>query len=215
MKRKNHISYEDYLELMRQEIVVRTGKRVELHTFRKNNGFTLDGLLILSEETNISPTIYLNNYYEEFLTDGMEAVADKVVALYEEHKLEVSFDTTQLTDFTRVKSFIKMKLINYEKNKQLLTETPHIKVLDLAVVFMIMVRTENDDQFGTILVHKGFLDYWKVTEDALYQLAKENMADDFQTISMQKMISAVTKQEFTEEFKFDMYVLITDSRQSY
>lgn len=69
MQNNDNISYEDYLELVRQEVSVRTGKRVQLQTIRKNNGLVLDGLSILAEDTNVSPTIYLNGYYKEFLTD--------------------------------------------------------------------------------------------------------------------------------------------------
>ena len=71
---KNNISYEKYLEMMKQEVAARTGKRVQLQTIRKNNGLVLDGLTIIAEDTNVSPTIYLNSYYKEFLVAGMDAV---------------------------------------------------------------------------------------------------------------------------------------------
>ena len=60
MQKKDNISYEDYLELVKQEISVRTGKRVQLQTIRKNNRLVFDGLTILA--------------------DGMDAVAARVGA---------------------------------------------------------------------------------------------------------------------------------------
>ena len=213
MQDKNNISYEAYLELMKQEVSARTGKRVQLQKVTKNNGLELDGLTILSEGSNVSPTIYLNGYYKEFLTDGIEAVAEKVIAVYKENKPEIPFDISLITDFSRVKSLIKMKLINYEENKKLLVDTPHIKVLDLAVVFMIVLETEDDCQFGTILIHKGFLNYWKTETDSLYKIAEENMRYDFETIPMENIIEAVMDEslveECTTEMEFKMFILTT------
>lgn len=213
---KNNISYEEYLELMKQEVAVRTGKRVDLQTIRKNNGLELDALTIIGEETNVSPTIYLNGYYKEFLTDGIEAVAKKVIAVYRKNKVEIPFDISLITDLEKVKPLIKMKLINYEENKKLLVDTPHKKILDLAVVFMIVLETENDCQFGTILVHKGFLNYWKIEVDSLYKIAQENMRNDFETIPMENIIAAVIDEAFveecTEKMEFKMFVLTTHTK---
>ena len=210
---ENNISYNEYLELVKQEVSARTGKRVQLQKVTKNNGLELDGLTIISEDTNVSPTIYLNGYYNEFLTDGIEAVAKKVIAVYKENKPEISFDLSSIMDISRVKSFIKMKLINYEENKKLLVDTPHIKVLDLAVVFMIVLETEDECQFGTILIHNKFLDYWETEIDSLYKIAEENMRNDFETIPMENIIAAVMDEslveECTTEMEFKMFVLTT------
>ena len=125
MKNNDNMSYENYLELMKEEVSRRTGKRVELQTVRKNNGLMFDGLTIISDTTNVSPTIYLNRYYKQFLTDGIEKTASSVVALYEDNKVEHSFRISRLTEFSKIKPFIKMKLINYEKNRELLKHIPY------------------------------------------------------------------------------------------
>ena len=212
---ENNITYNEYLELVKQEVAVRTGKRVQLQKVTKNNGLELDGLTIISEDTNVSPTIYLNGYYNEFLTDGME-VAEKVIAIYKENKPEIPFDISLITDFSRVKPLIKMKLINYEENKKLLVDTPHIKVLDLAVVFMIVLETEDVCQFATILIHNKFLNYWETEIDSLYKIAEENMRNDFETIPMENIIAAVMDEslveECTTEMEFKMFVLTTHNK---
>ena len=214
MKKEKRISYEQYLELMRQEIADRTGQRVELHQVSKNNGIVLDALVIISKESNISPTIYLNAYYQKFITDGIDVVAERIMELYEQSKTELSFDVSMLLNFDKVKHRIKMKLINYERNKELLKNTPHRKVLDLAVVFMIVLETDDVCEFGTIRIHKGFLNAWNITEDSLYQIAKENMVNDFTTTPLDNIIHAVLEHEQTEllEEKVYLYVLTTQSK---
>ena len=213
MKNNDNMSYENYLELMKQEVSKRTGKRVELQMVRKNNGLMFDGLTIISENTNISPTIYLNRYYKQFITDGIEKVAESVIALYEKNRVEQSFDISLITEFERVKPLIKMKLINYQENSDLLENVPHIKVLDLAVVFMIVLKAPEKCQLGTILIHNKYLDYWDLNEDSLYKTAKENMRNDFQTIPMNDIATAVmddvSAEECLGEMDFDMYVLTT------
>ena len=213
---KNNISYEKYLEMMKQEVAARTGKRVQLQTIRKNNGLVLDGLTIIAEDTNVSPTIYLNGYYKEFLVAGIDAVVKRVIAIYEENKPELSFDISKIMDISKVRPHIKMKLINYEENRELLEAVPYIQILDLAVVFIVVLETEDEYQFGTILVHNGFLDYWEIEVDSLYEIAKENMRNDFQTIPMENIITAVIDEalvdECIEEMKFDMFVLTNYTR---
>ena len=213
MKKEKRISYEEYLELMRQEIADRTGQCVELHQVSKNNGIVLDALVIIPKENNISPTIYLNAYYQKFITDGMDTVVERIMELYEQSKTEISFDVSMLLNFNKVKHRIKMKLINYERNKELLKNTPHRKVLDLAVVFMIVLETDDVCEFGTIRIHKGFLNAWNITEDSLYQIAKENMVNDFTTTPLDNIINAVLEEdtELLEE-KVYLYVLTTQSK---
>ena len=220
MKDKDKVSYDEYLELVKQQVAIRTGHRVELQKSTKNNGLVMDGLMIVSEGSNVAPMIYLNNSYEEFLEHGIEAVVDKVIAVYEENKEDnpFNFDISILIEFSKVKPLIKMKLINYEKNKQLLEEVVHRKVLDLAIVFMIVLESkENDDLSGTILIRRELVDLWGISEDTLYQVAKDNMKNSFETTSLNSLIYTVMKQFgieglFVSNPLFELYVLTTNSR---
>ena len=218
MKDKDKVSYDEYLELVKQQVMLRTGTRVELQRSTKNNGLVMDGLMIVSEGSNVAPMIYLNNSYEEFLEHGIEVVVEQVIAVYEENKEDnpFNFDVSILTEFSKVKPLIKMKLINYEKNMDLLKEVVHRKVMDLAVVFVIELQSENDeDLFGTILIRKGLFDLWGISEDTLYQIAKDNMKNSFETTSLNSLIYTVMKQFGIQGFPVSnplLYVLTTSSR---
>ena len=72
MKDKEKVSYDEYLELVKDAVMLRTGTRVELQKSTKNNGLVMDGLMIVSEGSNVAPMIYLNNTYEEFLEHGAQ-----------------------------------------------------------------------------------------------------------------------------------------------
>lgn len=220
MKDKDKVSYDEYLELVKQQVAIRTGTRVELQKSTKNNGLVMDGLMIVSEGSNVAPMIYLNNSYEEFLEHGIEVVVEQVIAVYEANKEDnpFNFDVSILIEFSKVKPLIKMKLINYEKNVDLLKDVVHRKELDLAVVFMIVLESkENDDLSGTILIRRELFDLWEISEDTLYQVAKDNMKNSFETTSLNSLIYTVMKQFGIEGFPvsnplFELYVLTTSSR---
>ena len=66
-----------------------------------------------------------------------------------------------------------MKLINAEKNKQLLKQVPHILVYDLAIVFLCSV-SDFMHEYATILVYNQHLELWNVTAADLYETALSN-----------------------------------------
>ena len=60
------VSYDDFKEFMRIKAEEETGGRAKVSRVRKLNGVVLDGLTIMTTESNISPTIYLNEFYDYF-----------------------------------------------------------------------------------------------------------------------------------------------------
>ena len=220
MQKKNRVTYEGYVELMKKEVAERTGKHVRVEKISKNNGLVLDGLVILSEESNVSPNIYLNGYFEKFLTYGKEAAAEEIIRVYERNRPKAVFDSSIFTEREKVSPLIKMKIINYEKNKELLEKVPHVRVLDLAVVFMAVLKSDFDEGFGTILIHNSHLDFWDMTADDLHELAKENMRNDFEVVSMGEVMKGVFE-NFADgdlaggvipEPETDMYVLTAHTK---
>lgn len=155
-------------EFCKEEVSVETKK------ITKNNGIVLDGLIIMKKGRNISPTIYLQDYYEQYRS-GKEigAIVYEIVRLYEAQQIEDSFDMTFFTDYSTVKSRIVYKLVHYERNRQLLKEIPHIPYLDLAVVFYCML---SNDTLGnaTILIYDNHCKLWNVTTEELYETARQN-----------------------------------------
>ena len=62
------MTYQQFLTEIQLQIhsLFDTDVTIQLHKIQKNNGVTLDGLTILRKGCNISPTIYLNDYYKEY-----------------------------------------------------------------------------------------------------------------------------------------------------
>ncbi len=127
--------------------------KVQVHTVIKNNDRHLTGLAILSKQSNMAPTIYLESYFEQY-KDGelMADICQQIIRVYEEYKVTDNFDASFVTDFNRVKNRICYKLINREQNQKLLMDTPYVEFHDLALIFYIVVSNDAAG-LGTIKLH--------------------------------------------------------------
>lgn len=171
------MEFSNFTMLVREEVERRTGDcyKVRLDDVRKNNGVVLRGLTVTQDDSNISPTIYLNSYYEEYIKGRatLVNVVNDVMDTYHRNKVNQSVDMRYFLNYESVKQRIIYKLVNTEKNKALLEDIPHIDFLDLSIIFQCLVAQEELGR-ASILIHNVHLKLWEVSVDALYQVAKEN-----------------------------------------
>lgn len=198
--------------------------QISIQPFPHNNRLILDGLTILEPGINISPTIYLNHYFEEYCNGSdFSAIQQQILQYYHQHCPLDSIDTTFFTCLDHVSPRIVYKLIHFEKNRELLNEIPYFPYLDLAIVFYCLVP-ETPYENASILIYNHHLAYWNITKDTLLNLARVNtplllpencgslaelIRPAFDFYSMQEQ--ALT-QEILEEETIPMYVL-TNSQQ--
>ncbi len=163
--------------------------KLEVKEVNKNNGISLTGLIIRTDDTNMSPTIYLDPYYENYSEGEMDMadVVERICKVYEDAKPSTSFDVDSFANYERAKSRICLKLINFEQNEALLGQIPHIKWLDLAICFYYLIEAE---ECATILVRNEHIARWGVTPEQLLDVAKENTAKlmPIQTMSLAEML---------------------------
>lgn len=185
---------------MKKEVEYRVDGLVSIQQITKNNGLELDGLTILAAGVNVSPTIYLNYYYDKFIQNGLDAVVKEILEVYEQNKPKEAIDISFFTDAQKICNKIKMKLINYERNKELLKKVPHIQYLDLAIIFYVEVAN-TEEGLATILIYHHHMAYWNFTTEDLFNLANDNMADDFKIVPMMEIVYRVMEKEFAELFE--------------
>ena len=187
------MEFSSFTTLVREEVEKRTGDQytVRINDVRKNNGVVLSGLTMMDNDSNISPTIYLNHYYEDY-EDGrttLTNVVNDVMDHYNRNKVNRSVDMRQFLNYESVKKGIVYKLVNTAKNKELLEDVPHVEFLDLSVVFQYLIQNEH---FGTasILIHNAHLKLWDVSVEDLYQVADAN-TQRLQGYELRSMIDAI------------------------
>ena len=101
-----------------------------------------------------------------------------------------------MKDFETIKDAICFSLVNRETNQEVLSEHPHIDVLDLAMLFYYK-RAEGFKKGATIDIVERDLKSWGITLEELYKVAYENtvklLPSVFQTI--ERVIDDIAKEE--------------------
>ena len=150
-------------------------KRISIQQITKNNGILLDGLSIMEKDCNISPTLYLNYYYDSYQHGvSFQDVYQSLLSDYRTHRPSENIDPSFFTDFENIRDKIAMKLIHYERNRDLLKKVPHIRFLDLAIVFYCLISLDLTQGSATILIHQSHLNNWNIQTSELFQIAKNN-----------------------------------------
>lgn len=158
---------------------------VEVKEVIKNNNIVLDGLVVASPDSNVSPTIYLNNYYEQYKNGkDIDAVIGDIADVYIENAVDRNIDLSRIMDFESAKDHIVPKIINAEENKELLADRPHQLMDDLAVTYHIQMNQE-----GTVssAVTDSLMKMYDISTEELHEIAvanlEEQMPASFRTMS--------------------------------
>lgn len=144
--------------------------QVEIRPVDKVNR-TLDGLSIRVNEPgmNISPTIYVNHMYEDYVTTEnlnatLERAAEGFIKAMEQKE---SINVSELTNAECAKDKIVFQLINTEQNKEMLANMPHREFKDLGESAESIIAQQEE---------KGFIELEKL--DFLQIISKlEGMLD--------------------------------------
>ena len=206
------ITIEVFTEIIKSEMekIYSSKCKVDVLNVVKNNGLHLTGITIRNRESNMAPTIYLDGYFADY-KDGrtMENICKEIVQMYEKNKVQKDFSLEQVTDFKNVKDRICFKLVNREKNAELLADTPYVKYQDLAVVFYILVSKDKSG-ITSITVRNSLMDMWGMDADILYYLAKKNTQRLFRgrVLSMMEVMAEIIgdSADAFEDSAFPMYV---------
>lgn len=189
-------SFVNYVSERLQDII---GCEVRIHKVPKNNGLVLTGVTIMREGRNAYPTIYLDNYYEDYQAGrDMESIVREIKRTDEKYQVAEDFDITCFTDFNKVKANLYYKIINYDSNINLLQDVPHKSILDFAKVYYVEIKNEVLGN-GTILVTNHHIGNWGVTADDLDTIATRNT--EIKLLPSVKEMSEVLNIKLTEMYE--------------
>jgi len=170
------MNYNQFLEEVRAAVQERLGidYEIRIQKITKNNGIVLDGLIIGKASKNIAPTIYLNSYYMHFIHGmSLQEILEDIISAYKENNDVVFGDMRAFLNFNNLRDKVAFKLIQREKNQELLKDVPYIEFLDLAVVFYLILDEHKGGQM-TALIHNSHMEPWRVEKGELYRLAMKN-----------------------------------------
>uniref|UniRef100_UPI004055EC48 DUF5688 family protein n=1 Tax=Acetatifactor sp. TaxID=1872090 RepID=UPI004055EC48 len=144
---------------------------IEIKHVLKNNSVTLWALLFKDEKSNITPTIYLEPFYARYEEGAeMDDIVTMIAKSYQESRINEQVDFAFFKDWEIIKSRVAYRLINRDRNTELLEKLPHKDVLDLAKVYYVAVQ----ECGGSILIYNTHLEMWGVDAEELDAVAEEN-----------------------------------------
>lgn len=174
------MNFELFKNIVKDNVSRKMGNeyKVTLNEIRKNNGIMLTGLAIMEEGSNISPTIYLDKYYEMYQNGRytIYTAVNDIIRVYKENEVKSPVDVKFFLDFETVRPHIIHKLINTERNQELLKEIPNTKFLDLSIIFQVLLpENDNIHGFSTITIRNEHCKQWEIGIDELVFAARRNM----------------------------------------
>ncbi len=183
---------------------------IDLRLICKNNGLRRDGISIFKKGENISPTIYLDPYYERYL-EG-KTISDIVVLITGEYYAGMEYKPKFNCDcnyYETVNQQVILRLVNYEKNKEILEDCPYIPFHDLAITFR-WIAYQDEIGISTALISNQELKHWCVTVSQLFKDAINNTQRLFPA-KIQRLKDMLKAQNMDiEEGDFELYVLTNE-----
>lgn len=199
------MNFNEFIEEIKTIVKEFLGKdvKIEVKTVLKNNGVKLTGLVIMEGENNCAPNIYLNHYYSQYQQGRyMRDIAYEISEYYEKNRIRTSLDISCFMDFEKISDQICFRLINREKNRELLEEIPYIPYLDLAIIFYGVIKEESIGN-GSILIKNEHLKKWNVTAKMLWDKAFKNTPKLYPgtIIPMEEMIISMLHERIRKDME--------------
>ena len=231
-----NLNYEEFKEKIKEDIKDYMDEKykdcgVVIRKVNKTNR-EVDGLNFydIPGLKNATPTIYVNNLYEEYERTGKYEEVIRIAAETMERGIKSFNDEikAELLDTSRLKDNVFFTLINAEQNKELLKTVPHREFEDLAIVYRWNL---GNDSLGTYtnLVDNDLAKKEGLTENDLYNAARKNTKEllPVSVRNMNEIISEIIfgenelEDEMDKEFKkvmmetpneHSMYVITNESK---
>ena len=172
----NKLTFKDFAEALTEKLQEHYEyASVNLRENVKNNGLKLTGVEIREGSTNITPVIYLNSFYENYMQGeaDVDGIFNAIRIMYEQSRYEEAVNVDWVENWEEVKNKVFYQLINAERNAERLKDTPHVNFLDLAYIFKIVVaKTERGT--ATVTVNNEIAENWGKDVSEIMQEANKN-----------------------------------------
>lgn len=218
------MEFKEFLEMIKNEVQENVGDDISVtiqQTCKVNTGEKW-GLSFRKAKENAGIIIYVDDLFEkEFKEEDFDNCVKAVVHEYNVKHFSVIPDLTFVTKWDIVKEQIRILMMEYRMNTNLLQNIPHRQYLNLAISYVIPLENHK------IRITNELLLKWGITEQELYDKALENInkyeeprimwmsdivADSTENIEMNQDDRKII-QEMSEVKEQAMYVLTNDSRQ--
>ncbi len=153
-------------------------------------------ILIGRQGVNASMIVRMDEYYTKDMhgTARKEGIAQAVSEILDVCKGRIpdcDIDVSKFADWGSIKTHIRARLVNTERNQEHLEKAPHRDFLDLSLEYYADMPEAFPGRQATIPIWDKHMLHWGVDEETLYQTAMENMedADDMAFEGMDELLA--------------------------
>ena len=225
------MTYEAFKIALMSEVIQQAGEEVDVrfHKITKNNGVVMDAMTIMTKGSHVAPTLYLMEYYVRHQEgESVKRIASEAITLSLSNPIEKILPEGFFMTYESVKNRICYRLINYEKNADLLKEIPYKQYWDLAMVFYYAVDADILHH-ATVLIRNTDMERWNIPVDELMNDAMLNtpvispwrfasiqhVIEDFMFEGMEEALTTIEKAREIiqmDEESVPMYILTNKER---
>lgn len=170
------MEYKDFLCATLFRLTNEIGDRADIDMYEslKNNGSLRKGIIIREKDKNIGPVIYMEEFYDRFNKGvSLDCIVEDILAFYKKIRCPDVWKVDDLLDYSKAKRKLAVKLINYSKNQEYLKDYPHMRYLDLAIIFYVVLDIKKEG-LATVVVTYDYMNAWGITKAELLETALKN-----------------------------------------
>ena len=166
------LSFKDFTNEVLEKLKERLGYKYDFQVteVEKNNNVKKIAIMAGKHGENSNIVVYMQDYYEKYINGVcIEQIIYSIGAFIQGNQIEI--DIEEIKYFDKIKDRLFFRLINYKANKAALGNIPHIKYLDLAIVFSLGFK---DEGYMTMTINNTLMEVWGKSVEELYKQTKKN-----------------------------------------
>lgn len=203
------INIRDYAEAVAKLV----GENAEVKEVAKANGVVKFGILV--KQGTISPTVYLEEMYEN--NYSVQQAAAIVLDIAEKNKVQDgAFDTSKFLDYEGyVKPNLRARLYNKSTEADVYRSAASRGFKGLIIVPYVELPETINGERGSVKVRKEHIDKWGVSEKEVIDAALKNSAEEVQIRDMFGMIREMAGIESPQLADSEMPLVVTNKSTMY
>ena len=180
----------------------------------KNNGVRLHGIMAKKAGQNTFPTVYVDEHYDEHMSkDEIEYLAMNLSKTLIRAELPENISLDSFLNYETARDRLYLKLVNADRNRDLLLDVPHRRFHNLAVVYYYAMEDSCFDRKASILIRNSHMEQWEVEEKTLHEDALKSapLLNPGTFVPMRDLLRELYGKDVIHE-DFPLYVLTNHDR---
>lgn len=199
-----------YKESLKDKVQEQLGENVSVYYTEivKNNNVRKEALVLQTKGEKTRPIIYIDSLLKTYACTGnIEESKNTVLEIYKRRDNVLA--EWNGFGWEQVKPYVRIRLARMEGNEEYLKDRPYKKVLDLAIIFVVLLNEKEGEIAAQVLWTQ--MEAWGIDIEELYLTAIDNFRkEEFTITNMASLFPAELAEEL--EMGIDMYIFSTKNR---